>query len=44
MVSMLTGIVCLICGIIVLAFPKILTYVVGIGLIIIGVLGIISHL
>ena len=43
MTTLLTGIVCLICGIIVLAFPKMLTYIVGIGLIILGVLYLVPH-
>ncbi len=37
------GIVSLICGIIVMIFPKILNYLIGIYLIIIGVLALIAH-
>jgi len=43
MTALITGAVCLICGIVILLFPKVLNYVVGIGLIIIGVLYLISH-
>jgi uncharacterized membrane protein HdeD (DUF308 family) len=37
------GIVSLICGIIVMIFPKILNYLIGIYLIIIGVLALLAH-
>lgn len=43
MTTLITGIVCLVFGILVLIFPKILNYLVGIGLIIIGVLYLIPH-
>ena len=43
MVSLITGIVCLVFGILVLIFPKILNCILGIGLIIIGVLWIVPY-
>ena len=42
--SLIIGIVCLVLGILVLIFPKILNYIVGIGLIIIGALYLIPYL
>jgi len=42
--TLIIGIVCLVLGILVLIFPKILNYIVGIGLIIIGALYLIPYL
>jgi len=42
-IALIAGVACLICGILVLAFPKVLQYAVGIGLIVIGVLALIAH-
>jgi len=44
MTTLIIGIVCLVFGILVLIFPKILNYLVGIGLIIIGVVYLVPHL
>jgi uncharacterized membrane protein HdeD (DUF308 family) len=41
--GLLVGIISLICGVIVMVFPKILNYLVGIYLIIIGVIALIAY-
>jgi uncharacterized membrane protein HdeD (DUF308 family) len=41
--GLIGGIVCLIFGIIIMIFPKILNYLVGIWLIVVGIIALIAH-
>lgn len=43
MVLFLSPLIALIAGILILAFPQILNYVVGLYLIVVGILGLVNH-